>query len=78
MIVPQYLLSTEKVLQWEKKCSPILKYWLHVSRNTLLGVLFSQEKYTPEETILLYIGVSNVLITISIVYKNDMVDSKLE
>ena len=68
----------EKVFPFGKKCSSILKLWLNVSRNTLLGVLFSQEGYTPKETILLHIGISNVLITLFTVYKNDMVDSKPE
>ena len=43
-----------------------------------IGSVFSQERYTPWETILLHIGISNVLITLLIVYKNDVVDSKLE
>ena len=46
-VLPQYLLPREKVLPLGKKCFPILKFWLHVSRNTLLGVFFSQERYTP-------------------------------
>ena len=39
-VLPQYLLPREKVLPLGKKCSLILKFWLHVSRNTLLGVFF--------------------------------------
>ena len=31
--LPQYLLSKETVLPLGKKCSPILRFWLHVSRN---------------------------------------------
>ena len=34
-VLPQYLLPMEKVLPLGKKCSPILKFWLHVSCNTL-------------------------------------------
>ena len=41
-----------------------------------IGSVFSQERYTPKETILLHIGISNVLITLFTVYKNDIVDSK--
>ena len=46
-VLPQYLLAREKVLPLGKKCSPTLKFCLHVSRNTLLGVFFTQERHTP-------------------------------
>ena len=46
-VLPLCLLPREKVLPLGKKCSPFLIFWLHVSRNILLAVFISQERYTP-------------------------------
>ena len=48
-VLPQYLLPREKVLPLGKRCSPILTFWLHVSRNTLLGVFFPRKDILPRK-----------------------------
>ena len=49
-VLPKYLLPREKVLQSGKKCSPILKFWLHVSCNTLLGAFFPKKDILPKKS----------------------------